>query len=144
MTYNEHKSRVLIVEDEPTIRHLLSHYLRNDYEIKVVASTKEALAVAAEHPFDVFLLDINLREETTGFDLLQALRDMPDYQDTPAVACTAYATHYNTASYYDGGFNGCVSKPFTRNALFDTLSAVLHSVNPFYEQPHARRHNLAA
>lgn len=136
-------TRLLIVDDDPSIRYLLARLLGQHYEVEVAASTGEALEIAAKQSFDVFLLDINLQEKTTGFGLLQALRKMPEHKDTPAVACTAYATPYNIDSYHEGGFNGCVSKPFTRTSLSDMLAAVLHEPALFHDMP-TIPHNLAA
>ncbi|HMB89304.1 MAG TPA: response regulator [Rhodothermales bacterium] len=135
--------RLLIVDDEPTIRYLLAHFLSQHYEVEVVASTDAALTLAAEQSFDVFLLDINLREEMTGFGLLQALRKRPEHEHTPAVACTACVNPYNLDKYHKGGFDGCVSKPFTRSSLSDMLTAVLHQPALFHDMS-MTPHTLAA
>lgn len=135
--------RLLIVDDEPTIRYLLTRFLSQHYEVEVAASAHEALAMAAKQSFDAFLLDINLQEETTGFGLLRALRRLPTNADTPAVACTACVTLFNVDSYHEAGFNGCVSKPFTRASLSTMLTAVLRHPAYFHDMP-ITPHSLAA
>ena len=90
MTTHRNRKRILIVEDDPHIQLLLRHLLRPWFHLDLAVNVDEALDIAAENPFDLFLIDINLGELRTGVDLLGLLRRIPAYDATPAVACTAY------------------------------------------------------
>src|SRR5438309_7650345 len=52
------KRRVLIVDDDPTIRRLFRATLAAEYELHEAANGEEALAMAASREFDLVLLDI--------------------------------------------------------------------------------------
>jgi DNA-binding response OmpR family regulator len=68
------KQRILVVDDEPQIRDMLSLYFsRHDYQVSVAANSTEALRAASAGDFDVAVLDIGLAEED-GLKLLENLK----------------------------------------------------------------------
>ena len=137
MTTLDRKARILAVEDDPHIRILLNHLLRARYDVEIVCCVDEALRAASDQRFDLFLLDINLREHYNGIDLLHALRRLPVYQNTPAIACTAYAMHGDQSRLLDEGFLGYVGKPFAREALIATIEAALDEASRIDAEIHA-------
>jgi two-component system, NarL family, response regulator DesR len=74
---------VLYVEDDPTLRGILTEMLRTSTELQVVgsvATSAEALEIAREHRIDVALLDLALGDgELTGIELGIRIRELrPD------------------------------------------------------------------
>src|SRR6266567_1631486 len=68
------KPHVLVVDDEPQIRELLSVYLKNHgYTVSAAATSTETLRLAADPPEDLVVLDIGLAEED-GLALLSSLK----------------------------------------------------------------------
>ncbi|MFB3132570.1 MAG: response regulator [Rhodothermales bacterium] len=125
MTTQDHKARILAVEDDLHIQTLLHHFLHTRFDMAFATSIDDALEVAARHPFDLFLLDIHLKERRTGVDLLNELRQMPAFRATPAVACTAYALHGDRDRFLGLGFCGYIAKPFARKKLYETIQDAL-------------------
>lgn len=123
----EKRVRILAVEDNPDTQLLLRYLLRPHYELEIVPRVDEAVSAASDTQFDVLLLDINLGEERTGIDLLNQLREMPAYASTPALALTAYAMPGDRERFENSGFNGYVSKPFTRKELYEAIRAILEA-----------------
>lgn len=137
MTALDRKARILAVEDDPHIRILLTHLLRAHYDVEIVRCVDEALHAASDQRFDLFLLDINLREHYNGIDLLHALCRLPVYHNTPAIACTAYAMQGDQGRLLEEGFGGYVGKPFAREALIATIEAVLAETSRTDAEIHA-------
>ncbi len=108
---------LLVVEDNPSTRILLVYLLKGAYEVSVAAGVDEALGLIHENRFDGLVLDINLCEERTGIDLLQAIREIPTYKDVPAIACTAYTSFGDRKRLLESGFDLYVAKPFTKEQL---------------------------
>jgi two-component system, OmpR family, response regulator MprA len=92
------KARLLLVDDEPTIRAALERLLRMEgYEVALAANGQEALQRALEWPIDLVLLDVNVATES-GWEISQRLSiakpelpivmitARPDEAITPAVA----------------------------------------------------------
>ncbi len=129
MTPQRHRKRILIVEDDPAIQLMLRHLQRPWFDLDLAVTVDEALNMAAQHPFDLFLIDINLGAGRTGVDLLWALRQMPGYRATPVVSCTAYALRGERERFLSYGFDEHIDKPFESHQLHAMLSAALSSDN---------------
>ncbi len=129
MTTQDYKARILAVEDDPDIQNLLRHFLQARFDVEFVHSIDDALA-AARHPFDLFLLDIHLKEQRTGVDLLRELRRLPASRETPAIACTAYALHGDRDRFLGLGFCAYLEKPFSRETLIETIQEALTGAPP--------------
>ncbi|MCL2366341.1 MAG: response regulator [Oscillospiraceae bacterium] len=70
--------KILIVEDEPKLREILSDYFLSKKDIPFEASNGvEALELISEHDFDAVLLDI-MMPELDGFSVCRALRKNSD------------------------------------------------------------------
>ena len=116
---------LLVVEDNLDTQILLRYLLRQAYHVTLAATVEEALDAARTHPFDLGLLDIDLGQVQTGVDLFHALRRLPGYAGVPILALTAYAMPGDRDRFLAEGFDGYISKPFTRQQLFDALAALL-------------------
>lgn len=116
---------ILTVEDNPDTQTLLRYMLKPYFSLVFCSHVDEALAQAEKHTFGLFLLDINLGEQRTGIDLLQLLRERPGYENTPALAITAYAMPGDRDRFIMAGFDGYISKPFTRRELLDSIEHAL-------------------
>ena len=126
MATDNRKLRLLIVEDDPPIQLLLQHLLRPRFEIALADTIDEALEMATRQHFDLFVIDINMGEQTrTGVELLEMLRQLPGYDVTPAIACTAFAGEAYRVYFLSHGFDGYVDKPFTRSMLLETVQETL-------------------
>jgi len=84
-------SRILVVDDESSIRLLYSHELADEgYEVVTSASAADAVDKLRKDEFDLILLDIKLKNES-GLDLLQ--RIVKERHNLPVIICTAYSCY---------------------------------------------------
>jgi hypothetical protein len=67
--------RVLLVEDDEAMRELVREMLPEEIELTEAARPEEALDQIRTHPFDLILLDINLKAEINGVELLGRMRE---------------------------------------------------------------------
>ena len=74
MKSNSTSLRVLVVDDEPIIRLLFSMILKNNAEVKTVATAEEALDEIEEQHYDLCFLDINL-PGMTGLDAMKIINE---------------------------------------------------------------------
>ncbi|MEO6463063.1 MAG: sigma-54 dependent transcriptional regulator [Candidatus Eisenbacteria bacterium] len=80
--------RILVVDDEPGIREMLTTRFELDgHAVEAAATGERALTVLAEHPFDVAFLDLNLGGGMNGLELLKQARSA--YGDLAAVMISA-------------------------------------------------------
>jgi DNA-binding NtrC family response regulator len=84
-------SRILVVDDESSIRLLYSHELADEgYEVTTAAGAEEAVEKLRKDDFDLILLDIKLKNES-GLDLLQ--RIVKERHNLPVILCTAFSCY---------------------------------------------------
>jgi len=105
--------RVLVVDDEPDTRDLLSAGLgKCGAEVIVAASAKEAFAAIKEKLPDVLVSDIGMPEQD-GYEMIRRLRTLPPEQGgkIPAIALTAYARLEDRMHALRAGYQMHVPKP---------------------------------
>ncbi len=117
--------RILLVEDHLENQEIFKLFLKKDFEIDSASYNEEALKLASKNTYDLFLIDINLAYGDSGSDLLVELKKLNQYEDTPAIAVTAYAMKEDEQRFRDEGFSDYVSKPFTKKKLKETIVANL-------------------
>jgi CheY-like chemotaxis protein len=124
-------TQTLIVEDENPLRRILTLNLaRRGYNV-VEADTGEAaldalrVAAAAQLPFDLILLDINL-PDMSGWDVLRRLRDEPTLATRPppaVIVMTAVRPHDKRIAEFHP--EATLLKPFPIDALLRLSTRVL-------------------
>ena len=102
--------RLLVVEDNPDIREMLTMLLGEKYRVSSCGSAAEALAVLEASKPDVLVLDIRMTP-VDGVQCLEAIRAIPRYSSTPAIALTACARQAEMQAFLAAGFQAVVTKP---------------------------------
>jgi DNA-binding response OmpR family regulator len=120
--------KVLIVEDERDILHLVKHYLEKEgYRVSTAATGAEGLKLAkAEHP-DLLILDLML----PGMDGLEVCKRLRADQPTaalPIIMLTAKAEESDTVIGLELGADDYVTKPFSPKALVARVKALLRRI----------------
>ena len=116
---------VLYIEDDFSNRHIVKLFLENISELETAADGKTALQLAAGKKYELFLMDINLGGAINGMEVVNALRKMPQYAETPIIAVTAYAMGKDKAEFLNGGCTHYLAKPFKKQELIDLVSSAL-------------------
>jgi DNA-binding response OmpR family regulator len=115
-------TRILFVEDEPSISDPFSKALaREGFEPVVARTGREALALAQRIDPDLVLLDLNL-PDGDGRDVARELRRR---SDTPIVMLTARGTEMDKIVGLEIGADDYVVKPFSGAEVIARIRAVL-------------------
>ena len=124
-----HGPRILVVEDEPTQRHLLVEFLRrHDYHVSGLADGHALRrAVAHEEPALV-LLDLTLPGGEDGFSLTRYLRQQ--WPRTGIIMVTAAADAVDRITGLEIGADDYVPKPFEPRELLARVKSVLRRTTP--------------
>lgn len=114
--------RILYVEDEPDIRAVAKVALERigNFEVKMCASGQEALDSAEEFSPDLLLLDV-MMPGMDGPETLNALREIPQLKDAPAMFMTAKIQLQEVEELKAMGVIDVISKPFDALKLSEQL-----------------------
>jgi DNA-binding response OmpR family regulator len=122
VTVTETPSRVLVVDDDPTVSEVVARYLERDgYVVETVADGRTALDRALAEPPDLVVLDLML----PGIDGLEVCRRLRALAPVPIVILTARGQENDRIVGLDLGADDYVAKPFSTKELVARVRAVL-------------------
>jgi two-component system KDP operon response regulator KdpE len=125
-------TRVLCIEDEPTLLRTLGANLRaRGYDIDLVNSGELGLEVAAKKKPDIVIVDLGL-PRMSGLEVIRSLRQ---WTQIPIVVLSARDTEFDKVSALDAGADDYVAKPFGMSELLARVRAALRRSSPTEESP---------
>ncbi|MBC7457904.1 MAG: response regulator, partial [Bdellovibrionaceae bacterium] len=117
--------KILIVDDSPDNRLLLSFILKQFGAISDTANDGKAAVEKALHgdsKYDLVLMDLQM-PIMGGYEAVSELRKLGF--DKPIIALTAHAMKEEKEKCLSSGFTNYLTKPITRNTLLDMISSSL-------------------
>jgi two-component system OmpR family response regulator len=121
-------AQLLLVEDEPTLRELLSSSLRlAGFEVSQAATGAEALAAVVDQRPDLIVLDVML-PDMDGFQVLRRMREQQPVSGAgfpPVLFLSARDAPEDRISGLKAGGDDYVTKPFSLEELVLRIRAVL-------------------
>jgi len=117
--------RILLAEDN-AVNQLIAGRLLMQWQVKVdlAHDGEEALAKAAECPYDLILMDIQM-PQLDGLEAIARLRAEASLnRATPVIALTADAMRINADSYRALGFTNYLTKPYRELELYNMIAQV--------------------
>jgi DNA-binding response OmpR family regulator len=119
-------SRLLIVEDDPTVAEVLTRFLRHDgYEVEVAADGISGLDRACSGSHDLVVLDLML-PRMAGLEVCRRLRERVA---VPVIMLTALGQEADRIVGLDLGADDYLAKPFSARELTARIRAVLRRAN---------------
>jgi two-component system OmpR family response regulator len=114
-------ARVLIVDDEATLRHTLEDlFSRVGYEADSVSSGPKALEILRDRVMDVVLLDLKM-PEMEGTEVLERARSFASDADTIFIIMTAYGTMESAITGIRHGASDYLLKPSSLDTIVRTV-----------------------
>jgi DNA-binding NtrC family response regulator len=130
------KGRVLIVDDEASIRSLLNTVLDTDYTVSEADSGAALKKLLLAEPVDVILLDLNLKD-SHGLDLLPLIKK--SWPDTEVIVLTGEATYDTAVQATKRGAFHFINKPFNQDNLLVTIERAIENRQQKEENNSLRR-----
>jgi excisionase family DNA binding protein len=104
------RPRVLVVDDEASIRDLLAKTLAlAEYDVDVAPDGRSALERLRMYPYDLLIADLKM----PGMDGLTVIREAKRYKtDLPVIIITGFSTEASAIEAVNLGVDGYLTKPF--------------------------------
>src|SRR5712671_37404 len=113
---------VLVVDDDPVIRELVSDYLgKNEFRVTAVADGKAMRAALADEVVDLIVLDLRLRAE----DGMAIARRMRDESEIPILMLTGRSEEADRVMGLELGADDYLTKPFSPRELLARIRTIL-------------------
>ncbi len=123
MTTAKDKPRIVLVDDEPRVVHLVREVLSaTGFEVMAAFSGESAIELVALEQPDLVLLDIILPGTLDGYQVAKRLRE---FTDVPIIMLTAKVRESDMLRGFDIGADDYITKPFSSKELLARIQAVL-------------------
>jgi CheY-like chemotaxis protein len=120
--------RILLVDDDPGTREVLSQFLSSEGALVTVATSgAEAFDTALAEPMDVMVSDIGM-PGMSGLELIERLRANPKTNRIQALALSAYQDKYVVRLCQEAGFDNFATKPIGRSELLFKITQLKRPV----------------
>ena len=121
-------TRVLIADDEPNLRLLVSATLLSDEcDVLEAEDGDEAWNLILEHRPEIVILDLQMPGRT-GLELAQAIRATPEVARTRVIMLTSKAQRADIQRGYAAGADVYLTKPFLPIELLNAVERALEAV----------------
>ena len=123
--------RILVVEDDTTLRETLEYNLRhNGYDVQTAADGRAALLLAREIQPALILLDVML----PGVDGFEVCRSLRQEMNVPIIMLTARGEEVDRVVGLEMGADDYLTKPFSMRELLARVKALLRRVRLIREE----------
>lgn len=131
-------AKILIVEDEPAIREMVSYALRqSNFELLEAEDAQQAYGLIADHKPDLVLLDWMLPGQS-GLEMARRLRKDAPTAELPIIMLTARGEESDRVRGLECGADDYVAKPFSLRELTARINALLRRSAPHVTNPTLR------
>lgn len=122
----ERGKHILIVDDSPSVRRVVSNMLKqNGWEVQMARDGVEALELVAREIPAAILLDIEM-PRMDGYELIATLRSQAQYRTLPLVVLTSRAASKHQQRAIQLGANSYVVKPYQDEELLNMLKTLVY------------------
>jgi len=119
--------KILIVDDSPTMRRIVSNNLREIGYTQVTEAEdgEDAMTKLAEDTYDLVITDWNM-PNMDGLQLTLAIRRHERLHTLPVLMVTTRGLKQDVIAAMQAGVNGYVVKPFAADVLKEKISLILN------------------
>jgi DNA-binding response OmpR family regulator len=118
-------TKILIAEDEPDIRELITLTLQfSGYEVVSVKDGAEAVSKAQADAFDLILMDVRM-PRMTGYEACRILRAIDATKEIPIIFLSAKGQESEVQAGLEAGADQYILKPFAPDMLTRKIEEVL-------------------
>ena len=120
------KRKILIVDDEPSVRQVLRRTLNKNYIVLEAADGEEAVNMARKEKPALVLMDL-MMPKMDGYTSCHVIKTDPVTKVIPVVILTAVGHELNAKLARGLGADGYITKPFRSQDLLDSVDQFLRT-----------------
>ena len=122
------KPLILVVEDDPSVRNLITTTLKtNDYRYVVAPNGSAAIMEATSHNPEIILLDLGLPD----MDGVQVIQTVRSWSNVPIIVISARSEDNDKIKALDAGADDYLTKPFDMDELIARIISLIRRYTRF-------------
>ena len=122
------KPLILVVEDDPSVRNLITTTLKtNDYRYVVAPNGSAAIMEATSHNPEIILLDLGLPD----MDGVQVIQTVRSWSNVPIIVISARSEDNDKFKAVDAGADDYLTKPFDMDELIARIISLIRRYTRF-------------
>ncbi len=118
------KKKILIADDEPSIRLTVTKMLDKDYIVLKATNGEEAVDIAKGQRPDLILMDL-MMPKMDGYTACSMIKADQATKVIPVIILTAVSHELNKKFAMETGADGYITKPFTTQELMGVITPLL-------------------
>lgn len=121
---HDHKTRILVVDDDPMLRNLIQVRLkRQGYMVCEASDGQQAIRIFQDRTPDIVLMDASM-PGTDGFDATEAIKTLPEAQNTPIIMVSGLEDDESVDRAFSVGAVEYITKPICWPLLIHRLANI--------------------
>ncbi len=125
-----HKLKILVAEDDRTLRRIYDHFLKSEiFEKRFAVNGEEALKIYSEWDPDIIVLDI-MMPLLSGYSVLKVIREVKNDLLRCIVISSSLSSKLDILDCVDLGIQGYLVKPLNWKEVCSSLLAFYLKANP--------------
>lgn len=121
------RDEIWVIDDDRGMLSVVATMLSSEgWSVRTFNSPTACLAAAAKSAPRLAIIDL-MMPEMSGFDLMERLRRVPDFESIPFLTFTALTDDDNLARAFEAGADDFIRKPFNNIELFERVRVQLRS-----------------
>jgi len=125
LTRKGKEARILVIDDEESVRNVLSRILSElNHKVTVAKDGGEGLQLFKEKEFDIVLTDLGM-PDMSGWDVCKAIKEMSSW--IPVGMITGWGMELDQRKKEESGLDFIISKPFDFNTILKLVDETMES-----------------
>jgi two-component system, sensor histidine kinase and response regulator len=121
----EKKPIILIVEDELESQKYFELILKKKFEVDICDTKKTMYNLLSKKDYDAIVMDITLKDDTNGVDLIRELKRNKSGNNIPIICLSAHAYGEERLKAEVAGADSYLTKPVSNKVLLTTLDKLV-------------------
>lgn len=123
------KKKILVVDDELSIRMLLENFLSDEYEVVSKENGYEAMTwLQNNNNVDLLLVDIDM-PMLNGYEFTESIRKQQGMQNVPIIMLSSKQKSADRIRSFSAGADDYLQKPFNPEELLIRIRSVFRRMN---------------
>jgi DNA-binding response OmpR family regulator len=124
-TTSEKYPGILIVEDELESQKYFELILRKKFKVDFCDTKKSMYDLLSKQNYDVIVMDISLKDDVSGLDLIKELKRSTSNINIPIICLSAHAFGEDRLKAEDAGADVYLTKPIKSQTLINALDELI-------------------